>query len=810
MFTLRDYQQRALDSLQLYFQKFVSLRDADTAFYLVTRELRGRGLPYRNVAELPGLPYVCIRIPTGGGKTLVACHAVSVAAQHLLETEHPLVLWLTPSTAIRDQTLDALKNRRHPYRQALDATLGSVNPITVGEALFMTRAAAEASSTIIVSTIQAFRVEETEGRKVYDDSGYLMDHFRDRPAERMAGLESFENGTPKRSLANVLRLYRPVIIVDEAHNARTDLSFDTLARFNPSCIIEFTATPDSKAHPSNVLHSSSVAELYAEKMIKMPIKLETRPNWEELLTDAVAMRRALEKEAEKERVATEEYLRPIMLLQAQPRSRHEERLTADVLKQKLIHDHRVPENHIVIATGETDELPSDILSAACPVRYVITVQKLREGWDCPFAYVLCSVAELHATTAVEQILGRIMRLPKTTPKKHEKLNAAYAFVASQGFLEAAKALKDGLIENGFDRKEAEDYIKPLEAPPGGLPLFEGVDVGDAQRRVQLSPAERGIPFSIPVLAFRQGNLLEQLDEEHLSDGKWDLTDADPRLTEAEFSSERALGQYGEVTVGQKRDLEIRFLENLHEQLFGLLSPEPWTIPQLANWLDHNIYHPEFEPEDSGIFLLRVVRQLVEARVMSLDVLTRDKYRLREACRRKMQAHSERLCRTAFQSLLALSGERRVEVTPERCFQYNPLEYPYSERYTEGFPFNKHYYKEVGAFDSREEEECAQFLDTREEIEFWVRNIANRPAHSFWLTTSPGRFYPDFVCRLTNQDKYLVVEYKGADRWTQEEEEFKRWIGELWEARSNGHCLFVMPRGKDFDAIRAKLTAGGRR
>ena len=91
-----------------------------------------------------------------------------------------------------------------------------------------------------------------------------------------------------------------------------------------------------------------------------------------------------------------------------------------------------------------------------------------------------------------------------------------------------------------------------------------------------------------------------------------------------------------------------------------------------------------------------------------------------------------------------------------------------------------------------------------EVKYWVRNLERKPIHSFWLQTSTDKFYPDFVCLLTDE-RYLVVEYKGNHLWTAEDAKEKREIGELWKKRSEGKCLFIMPRGPDFDAIRAKLT-----
>ena len=386
MFELKEYQQRALDTLARYFRVCSELGKPGTAFYAVTEELHGRGIPYTPVAALPGLPYVCLRMPTGAGKTFVAAHAVGVAIGELLQAERGVVLWLVPTTQIREQTLAALRDRRHPYRLAVERAVGAVEMLDIQQALYLNRATLHTGTAIIVATMQSFRVEDTEGRKVYADAGSLMDHFAGLPDEALAGLERRENGTLIFSLANVLRMRRPVVIVDEAHNARTELSFETLARFNPACIIELTATPDVEQNPSNVLHSVSAAELKAEEMIKLPIELTTKPAWRELLSDAIAQRDHLETIARAERSATGEYIRPIMLLQAEPNYKDRDSLSVDVVKQALRQDFNIPEEQIAVATGASNDLEGvDLLAPDCPVRYVITVQKLKEGWDCPFA-----------------------------------------------------------------------------------------------------------------------------------------------------------------------------------------------------------------------------------------------------------------------------------------------------------------------------------------------------------------------------------------------------------------------------------------
>lgn len=473
LFRLKSYQTTALASLRTYLAKAVELSDADAAFYAVTKRT------FLPPSGLPGLPYVCLRVPTGGGKTILAAHSIAVAADSFLRIENPTVLWLVPSDAIREQTLATLSDRAHPNRRAIADRFGeNVRILTVQDALYARRADYDGGAVIIVATLQAFRVEKTEGRKVYEANGELMDHFSGLARAQRLALEAGPSGEPLPSLANVLRMRRPMVIVDEAHNARTELSFDTLARLSPSLIIEFTATPvlpgehkpDKGIYASNVLHSVSAAELKVEEMIKLPVILRGRSDPRETISDAIAWLDELSTIAQQEENLGGDFVRPVMLVQAEPRSKDKPTLHADEVKRMLIEDFRVPEEHIVVATGESRGLDGiDLFARDCAIRFIITQQALKEGWDCSFAYVLCSVAEQKSARAVEQLLGRVLRLPHARWKRQEDLNRAYAFATTTSFQHAANTLKDGLVANGFEKTEAEYLIRPS---PNTLPGLE--------------------------------------------------------------------------------------------------------------------------------------------------------------------------------------------------------------------------------------------------------------------------------------------------------------------------------------------------
>jgi len=162
------------------------------------------------------------------------------------------------------------------------------------------------------------------------------------------------------------------------------------------------------------------------------------------------------------------YIRPLVLFQAQDKGQE---VTVEVLKKYLIDNENIAEGRIAIATGEQRELDTlNLFDPACPVDFIITVEALKEGWDCSFAYVLCSVANIGSATDIEQLLGRVLRMPYTQSRANPALNRAYAHVSSPRTGDAARALVDTLIEKmGFQPDEAAANVEQRQ---GTLPGFD--------------------------------------------------------------------------------------------------------------------------------------------------------------------------------------------------------------------------------------------------------------------------------------------------------------------------------------------------
>jgi type III restriction enzyme len=403
---LKTFQKNTLAVLAKYLEQDRLTDDPQAAFLAVAHDPHGRVPLYRRVPGLEGVPYVCLRLPTCGGKTIVAAHAIRTAARNYIEKEYPVVLWLVPTNTIRLQTADALKNTTHSYRQALDdAFEGRVAVFDIADIDNLRPADLSDRVCVIVGTIQTLRVEKTEGRDVYAHKEALESHFTRLNTAR-PDLERFgdgpnaggpHSGLVKYSFANLLMIHRPLVIVDEAHNARTGLTFDVLKRVAPSCIIELTATPDTDPRTgSNILHRVSASELKAEALIKLPIVLTEHPTgWQDAVRDALLTRTRLAELAARE----PDYIRPLLLIQAENRDKP---ANVEAVKQYLIEDEKIAAERIAIATGDQRELDGiDLFDPTCPIEVIITVQALKEGWDCSFAYVFCSTANISASRDVE-------------------------------------------------------------------------------------------------------------------------------------------------------------------------------------------------------------------------------------------------------------------------------------------------------------------------------------------------------------------------------------------------------------------------
>lgn len=515
---LKDYQKVVIADLEQYLSLLQETHDIAEAYRRFWQNkgivVGGPTLPaYQNI--LPGIPCVCTKLPTGGGKTYVACNAVKPIFNAIPVRKAKVVVWLVPSDAILTQTLAALRDPNHPYRQKLDVDFGSsvevyskqqlltgqnFNPTAVNEQL-----------SICVLSYDSFRGRK-ENLKARQENSNLAEF-----AKVLGAPEIPVETADDTALLQILNQLSPLVIVDESHHAKSTLSRQMLRDFNPCFVLELTATPNKE---SNIISFVDAVQLKKENMVKLPVIVYNRDSKDQVLIDTIDLRDKLEKLAAADREVTGRYLRPIALFQAQPKGK-EDSTTFQKLKTKLV-EIGIPAEQIAIRTADVNEIKNvDLMSEACPIRFIITVNALKEGWDCPFAYILSSLANKTSQVDVEQILGRILRLPYTKKNRTAALNMSYVLTSSNDFAGTLKGIVAGLNAAGFSEK---DYRIGTPAPEPSAPP------------VPPTPAPPPAPAPAPVSPTEPAALTEEPSVE-----PEEFLDFDPATVASQLSQSQSTG-----------------------------------------------------------------------------------------------------------------------------------------------------------------------------------------------------------------------------------------------------------------------------
>lgn len=466
---LKKYQHQTLHDLEQYIEVLNHSKSLSAAY---TQYWEDKGVavnafansylhPYVNTVK--GVPRVTLKVPTAGGKTFIACNAIK-RIMDTLQTDAPnkVVAWFVPSDTILKQTLEKLQDTAHPYRQTIDALFAHRVTVVDKETALMAQGISPIqlhnNLTIFVLSAQSFvetvRAKKDKGAeqqkpRAFRENGNFLEH-----AQYFGLPEHPIEGADPTALIQVLALQRPLVIVDESHNFKADLRVDLLNNLNPRFILELTATPRDN---SNVVSFVDAMQLKKENMVKLPVVVENKNTPKDVLVSAIRMRNSLEEHAQLMEKQGGKYIRPIVLFQAQPKTDNDN-ITFDKIKSNLV-GFGIPEEQVKIKTANKDELRGiDLMSRDCQVRYIITVNALKEGWDCPFAYVLATLANKTSRVDVEQILGRILRQPYTAQHENPLLNLSYVFTSSNDFRDTVEKIILSLQKAGFSKRDFREAV----------------------------------------------------------------------------------------------------------------------------------------------------------------------------------------------------------------------------------------------------------------------------------------------------------------------------------------------------------------
>lgn len=757
-FELKKYQQKTLDELRAYIvemKKYDTEKAAGLSFMIKTDK------QYNWLPEIGSSPFVCIKVPTAGGKTLIAVYSIGLIFKEFLKQrgDKGLVIWFVPSDAIKVQTINNLRNKNHPYREVLDKRFNNaVKIFDLSEAKSIKKDDLADNLCIIISTLSAFKRTNKEWLKVYQDNGNLMEHFEGiKDVEINGFLDKDKSGEIKYSLANLIKLHNPLVIADEGHQFQTPLSYEMLKDVNPSFVLEFTATPKGK---SNVLVNISARELKEEKMIKMPIYLANRTPWQETIYEGIEKRNNLEKITKK---IKEPYIRPIMLIQAEQEKENRNKIFVERIRQFLINEAKIPVGEIAVQTSKTKELPAlEILSAKnCPIRYIITVNALREGWDCPFAYILVSVSNLGARISVEQTIGRIMRLPYAREYSDTALNSAYVFASTRNFSQTSEMVIKGLQENGY-----EDIT----------PIQKGVSIPTNKFKKKIKDDN----IIVPYINIKDGAVLRKLDY------VGDLIGNESLLVNKEAEIDFQItddNQIVKIDIGQ----DNKFVRETAGKLKLIYHYKDFTKDDLLGWFQQKIQRSFISMKEMSDYLEIIIDNLLKK--YQLSQLSFYRYILQEAIERKIDQIIDEITTQKFNKLV----KEKLIITKGESFVFSDVIELLNVCSDD---FNKHLYEKAEKMN-KEELDLAYRINGLSNIFWWFRNPENSGFYlQGWLK---NKFYPDFIIK-TKKRNYLLVEYKGEHLLGGEDTVYKEALGRKWEELSNGKYYFELVDRKNMDKV----------
>lgn len=835
---LKDYQTDVLESLSRYLQALTVRRElADKVFAFLkeqgekpalsdycretwdllhaqnalplTKDKAGHTSAPQYVARKDGLdrpvPNICLKVPTGGGKTLLGTVAVERISAEYFKKQTGFVLWIVPSDAIYSQTWKAFANREHPYRQMLERASGGRVRLLEKSDTF-TKQDVDEQLCVMLMMLQAgaVRKESKEARKMFQDSGKFPSFFPDvddaiankdlfRQVPNLDATDLTEEGfrigglTVKQSLGNVLRLVRPLVLIDEGHKAYSNTALETIAGYNPRFLLELSATPNSgKEYVSNVLVNVTGTSLKDEQMIKLPINLDNQngADWKHTLSVAQDKLEELQKDAVKVQNNENRYIRPILLIRVERTGKEQRDKTsmhAEDIREYLIEKLGAQPNEIKVKSAELDEIGGeDLLSELSKVRYIITKDALREGWDCPFAYILAVLSKTTAATALTQMIGRVLRQPGAKLTSVPSLNECYVFTFDQEVQAAVESVRRGLEEEGMG-----DLAANVRAAGAGTAAASRRET--IRRRTEFA----GLRVFLPRILSR-----------HYATGEWRQFDYDRDLLSRLDWSKFSYTNRASYTPDEKETIQrtltrvsVEDLGNVDDELRKTLTseeaveleldfpalvrllldviPNPWQGARILQETFAELRKRKIKEERiiaNRLFLVKAMR----------DNLKEQVHQVAEIKFRRMLEDNELSFRLESSNDPKLNWELAETLELDVTDEDKPLHRKNGEPLAKSF-FTPVYQKQVNGL----EKETAWYLDSDKAVTWWHRIAVHQDWHLQGWQRS--RIYPDFLACVHDAGggkiHFSVLETKGLHLKGNEDTAYKAKLFELLTAHS---------------------------
>jgi len=760
-------------------------------------------LAYQNKRDGLGqlIPNICLKVPTGGGKTLIGVSSIEKINFNYFNKSAGLILWIVPSTAIYSQTLKNFRDRTHPYRKILErAGAGKVKIIEKTDA-FSLQDLQEYLCVMLLMLPSANR-ETKESLRMFKDSGRFISFFpqpenyqaNKELLSQISNLDKYKsqnvlgavNGASvKHSLGNAIRIARPIVVLDEGHKAYSELARETLAGLNPKFMLELSATPNMKEHLSNVLVSVSGVKLKEEEMIKLPINVTNakRGDWKKTLCQAYEKIKELERDCKAYHKKSKKYIRPIMLIQV-------ERTGKDQKDKKFIHSEDAKEylithlgvsgSAIKIKVSGKDELKDEsLLSDTSQVQFIITKQALQEGWDCPFAYVLAVLSKPKSKLALTQLIGRILRQPYAQRTTTESLNESYIFCYNKAVKELVSEIKKGLQKEGMD--DLADYVRTEESDFRKVtakrnPKFKGTKI--FLPRV-LCKTKTG---SWRNLMYAQ-DILQEIDFSKISYSKkdtWTPDNIDSLQVNAikiDIEDTRGQSSFPYISKSKKEDIKDIDYSFIIKRLCNFI-PNPWTAGRIFDETISTLKDKDIP--DKKIYLNRsyLLESMEEDIQRQIDQLSEkifiDKLKDGSLCFKIFKHQIDINWTMGFEiDFIVSTNDKVLRREDDRDFQISLFDATYQRHYNEL------------------EKQVAWYLDEQEAVKWWHRMVAKQDYHlQGW---QKRKVYPDFLAFISPDSKIKklsVLETKGDQLKGNEDTKYKRKLFEILEKHAINESVSV--------------------
>lgn len=786
---LREYQKKVVNRLSDYLVSLKKHKERYEKLMVLDTELAS-DLDYPKKAweeigrttyksTLDGLnnplPNLFLKVPTGGGKTLLACHSIDLINKLYLQKQSGMVLWIVPTKQIYDQTLKSLKDRDHPYRQLLDISSGGKTLILEKLEHFNVSDVKE-NLCILVMMLQSSSRQSKETLKVFkDNTGYTSffpeeDNYKDQEAllNAFPNLDTFgEQGylygnLPLTSLGNVMRLLKPITIIDEGHKAYSPTARQTIYGFNPSFVLELSATPPEGV---NKLVEITGTELNDEQMIKLDLHLVNKNTvgWKETLSEAATRLNSLEAKAKEHEQNTNIYIRPIMLIQVE-RTGKDQRdgvlIHAEDAKEYLIKQLAVPESQIAIKSSEKDDIEGiDLLSKDCEIRYIITKQALQEGWDCPFAYVLCALTKSQSETAMTQLIGRVLRQPYARKTGVKELDECYVYSFQHDTSKLVRGIKSNLEGEGLG-----DVVGRISVDIGLEENPDFVPTKEMRYRDEFKHFEGKI--YLPVFAIKSGSdwrevsyqtdLLSKLDWTKIN-----LTKLGELTLENKTSDDDVLSiGFSSGTLANAEVSRLEYESEIDNEYIARqiidVVPNPWVAFSLAERAVKELLS-RYDKEVIASNLVFIIEEFRKLLYEQRDVLS--------------EAIFRQLLENKVMKLYMLKGDTNC-ILPSSVIVRSKTRL----NHIDGAQLQRSLFDYMPAEDINGlEEEVALYLDNQQQLLWWYRNMSRADYRiQGW---KPNKIYPDFIAtnksKENTYDKLYVLETKGDQLSGNLDTEYKR-------------------------------------